>query len=268
MAGRRCFSDKIVESDAFYALSLNAQALYYHLNQAADDDGFINSASSIAMKIKRGKAALEELVKNRFLLQFNDIYVVKHWRISNSLKNDRLKPLAYAGIAARIWVKPNRAYTDHPVEGCRTLHELKTGVPLESTMESSWNPVGIPTEPNLTEENKKRREHTTGMRRLFTELWNDYPELRRGSEQQAWASFQGVMQIEEDAMVAIKNLAEWKNSEQWAKEGGRFIPFLNNWLDRGTWRSAPAKKSGPVWGASGELGEAEMEAIQRVLAEG
>ena len=70
MAGRRCFSDKIVESDAFYALSASAQALYYHLNQAADDDGFINNASSIASRIKGGKTALSDLVKARFLLQF------------------------------------------------------------------------------------------------------------------------------------------------------------------------------------------------------
>ncbi len=266
MAGRRCFSDKIVESDAFYALSLNAQALYYHLNQAADDDGFINSASSIAMKIKRGKAALEELVKTRFLLQFNDIYVVKHWRISNSLKNDRLKPLAYAGIAAKIWVKPNRAYTDHPVDGCRTLHELKTGVHLESTVESSWNPVGIPTEPNRREPNR-REPNRTLMDGRFSELWNDYPELRRGSIQSAKVAFTEAIKTEENADIAIKNLCKWKRSEDWAKNGGQYVPYLCNWIERGAWRTAPANKSAPVWGASGELGKAELEAIQILLAE-
>ena len=112
--GRRCFSDKVVESDAFCALPDNAQALYFHLNMNADDDGFINNAQSVMSKVKGGKTALQRLVDKRFLLQFGDVFVVKHWRISNSLKNDRLKPLTYASVAARVWVKPNRAYTDHP----------------------------------------------------------------------------------------------------------------------------------------------------------
>ena len=262
MAGRRCFSEKIVESDAFYGLSVNAQALYYHLNQAADDDGFINNAESVAMKIKKGKSALQELVEQRFLLKFKDIYVVKHWRISNSLKNDRLKPLAYPSIAAAIWVKPNKAYTDHVVDNCRTLLEIKTGIHLEST----WNPVGILTEPNRREPNR-REPNRTNVEGRFTELWDDYPELRRGSMQAARAAFVEAVKTEDDADAAIKNLCDWKKSEQWAKDGGQYVPFLCNWLERRIWQSAPPKKHSQTWGASGELGDAELEAIRRVMAE-
>lgn len=262
MAGRRCFSEKIVESDAFYALSTNAQALYYHLCQNADDDGFINSAVSVALKVKKGKAALRELTEKRFLLHFKDIYVVKHWRVSNSLKNDRLKPPAYADIAAMIWVKPNRAYTDHPVDGCRTLYEVKTGAVLEST----WNPLGILTEENRTEQ-KGTEQNRTGMWALFTELWNDYPELRRGSEKQAWATFQDVVPSEGDASSAIQNLSLWKGSKQWGKEGGRYVPYLCNWLERGSWKSPPAAEDKGGMIPSCSLGDAEMEAIRRVLSE-
>lgn len=259
MAGRRCFSEKIVESDAFYALSVNAQVLYYHLNQAADDDGFINSASSIAGKIKKGKAALEELVKHRFLLRFKDIYVVKHWRISNSLKNDRLKPLAYDGIASQIWVKPNKAYTDHPVEGCKTLLEVKTGIQLES----SWNPVGIPTEENRIEP-KRREPNRTNLEGRFIELWNEYPELRRGSMSEAKAAFSDEIQDDDDVDTAIKNLCVWKQSKDWAKDGGQYIPQLCNWLRRGAWKISPAQSPR---GAVGELGAAELENIRRLMAE-
>lgn len=263
MAGRRCFSEKIVESDAFYTLSVNAQALYYHLNQAADDDGFINNAESVALKIKKGKSALQELVEKRFLLKFKDIYVVKHWRISNSLKNDRLKPLTYPSIAAAIWVKPNKAYTDHIVDSCRTLHEIKTGIQLES----SWNPVGILTEPNRREPNR-REPNRTNVEGRFKELWDDYPELRRGSMQAAKDAFEDTIKTDEDADVAIKNLCDWKKSEQWAKDGGQYVPFLCNWIGRGMWRSAPPKKLTQICGASGELGDAELEAIRKAMAEG
>lgn len=42
MAGRRCLSSKITESDPFFALPASAQALYLHLNMQADDDGLKN----------------------------------------------------------------------------------------------------------------------------------------------------------------------------------------------------------------------------------
>ena len=102
MAGRRCISSKITESDPFYALPESAQALYLHLNMQADDDGFINNAASVSTRFKGGAAALKKLVDKRFVLKFDDVYVIKHWRISNSLKNDRLKPLSYASISQWI----------------------------------------------------------------------------------------------------------------------------------------------------------------------
>ena len=150
MGNRRMFSVKVTESDAFYSLPVSAQALYMHLCMLADEDGVINNAMSAVSRISGGKSALRCLVERRFLLQFNDVFVVKHWRIANSLKNDRLKPLAYPDIAKRIWVKSNRAYTDHPVEGCKTLYEVKSGI----QMESGRNPNGILTEPNRTEQNR------------------------------------------------------------------------------------------------------------------
>ena len=61
MADRRMIHRKVIESDAFYALPESAQALYTHLCINADDDGFINCAGSIAVRIKAGKAAMQKL---------------------------------------------------------------------------------------------------------------------------------------------------------------------------------------------------------------
>lgn len=43
MANKRMFNIKIVDSDAFLDMPLSAQALYFHLNMRADDDGFIGN---------------------------------------------------------------------------------------------------------------------------------------------------------------------------------------------------------------------------------
>ena len=42
MAKRRMFSISLMESDEFYELSALTQALYFHLNLNADDDGIVD----------------------------------------------------------------------------------------------------------------------------------------------------------------------------------------------------------------------------------
>ena len=64
-------------------------------------------------------------------------------------------------------------------------------------------------------------------------------------------------------------LDAWKQSEQWLEDGGRFVPRAAKWLLERHFENPPAAaKSGVPKGASGELGAAELEAIQRVLKEG
>lgn len=270
MADRRMLHKKVVESDPFYGLSEGAQSIYMHLTINADEDGFVNNARSIADRFKAGQKKLLELVSKRFVLKFGDIYVIKHWRIGNSLKNDRTKPPTYPTIAASIWVKPNRAYTDHPVEGCKTLLELKTGIQLESKR----NPDGIQmesqqkgTEQNRIEPNRNEPNRTEPKRSPemdFEQIWMEYPEERRGSMQTAYEAFRMEITSEDDADTALTNLSLWKQSEQWNKDCGQYVPYLNNWLERGIWNSKPTKL---VKAGFRELDDDERRAIQRMMAE-
>lgn len=271
MAKRRCFSGNIVESDDFYRLPEGAQALYVHLNMISDDDGFINAAESVTARIKNGKKMLGLLVEKRFLLQFGSVYVVKHWRISNSLKNDRIRPLLYEEISKNVYIKQNKAYTDHPMDGCISLHEARTGIascgnPNGIQTESKWNPNGIPTKPNLTKPNltEQNLRCDGGVMESFERLWEAYPEGKRGNKKAAIEAYRQC--CVEDASQVYASLEAWKQSEQWTKDGGTYVPMLVNWLAKKIWQTMPEKMAMPK-GASGQLGEAELEAIRRVLAE-
>lgn len=263
MAVRRCFSGKITESDAFYELPGNAQALYLHLNMLADDDGFVNNAAGVAYRLFRGGDALRKLVEGRFLLKFGSVYVIKHWRISNSLKNDRMKPLNYQAIAGRIWVKPNRAYTDHPVEGGVNLLQLRgdgeDGFQNGFQFGTDWN--ANRTEPNRTEEKGTQPKE---MDRGWEAICRAYPPEKLGDRESAYRVFCKVIGSGEELGVLEENLKQWKLSEQWEKAGGRYIPMLENFLRRGIWRGKPDRLAVPK-GASGALGEAELEAIRKAL---
>ena len=176
MAERRMFSAKVVCSDAFMALPKSAQALYLQICMRADDDGFLNNAGQIVKSAGAKPGDLKTLVSKRFLLEFpGGIILVKHWRMANSLKRDRAKPPLYPAVAASVYIKQNKSYTDHPVEGCQTLLEYKTGY-LDAPeskrnqngikMESNRNPNGSQPEstwiPNRTEENRTEENRTEG----------------------------------------------------------------------------------------------------------
>ena len=113
MAERRMFTTKIVESDPFTEMPLSAQALYFHLNMAADDDGFVNNPQKIRRSVAASSDDFEMLVAKRFLLIFeNGLVLIKHWRMHNSIRKDRYKPTQYQEQLLSVHVIGDGAYTE------------------------------------------------------------------------------------------------------------------------------------------------------------
>lgn len=116
MAEKRMFTQKIIDSDAFLDMPLSTQALYFHLNMRADDDGFINNPKRIQRTIGASEDDLKLLIAKRFLICFeNGVIVIKHWRMHNTLRKDRYNPTQYQEEYARLDVKDNNAYTEKDV---------------------------------------------------------------------------------------------------------------------------------------------------------
>ena len=121
MARKRMFSTLIVDSDAFLDMPLSTQALYFHLNMRADDDGFIGNAKRIQRMIGSNDDDLKVLISKRFLIPFEDgVLVIKHWRIHNTIQSDRYTPTVYAEEKSLLCVKDNKAYTLDPVNSLET----------------------------------------------------------------------------------------------------------------------------------------------------
>ena len=96
VAEKRMFTQKIIDSDAFLDMPLSTQALYFHLNMRADDDGFVNNPKRIQRTVGASEDDLKLLIAKRFLICFeNGVIVIKHWRMHNTLKSDRYRPTQY-----------------------------------------------------------------------------------------------------------------------------------------------------------------------------
>jgi len=92
MAQKRMFDKTIIDSDAFLELPITSQALYFHLNMRADDDGFIDNWKSISRIVGAKEDDIKILIAKSFVIPFESgVIVIKHWRINNYLQKDRKK---------------------------------------------------------------------------------------------------------------------------------------------------------------------------------
>jgi hypothetical protein len=106
----------------------------------------------------------------------------------------------------------------------------------------------------------------------FSVFWETYPTKNGGKtgREAAWEAWRELSPSKEQAARILSNLKAWKISGQWTEDGDRYIPKAAKFLsDPAYYNAAPApsKHHAIPTGASGELGEAELEAIRRVLAQ-
>ena len=124
MANKRMYTKDITDSDAFIEMSSAAQALYFHLNQGADDDGFNNQVQIAMMKAHASTDDLKILMAKNYVIRFESgVIVIKHWRLHNTLRKDRYTPTNYQEELRLLGIKENGVYT----LGCQTVAERLPG---------------------------------------------------------------------------------------------------------------------------------------------
>ena len=141
MAEKRMFTIKVIDSDAFLDMPLSTQALYFHLNMRADDDGFVNNPRKIQRMIGASDDDLKVLIGKRFILVFDSgVIVIKHWRMHNLIRKDRYSPTTYQEELKQLDVKDNGSYTEH--EDPFEIPEIESRNQSGNQMATTWQPDG------------------------------------------------------------------------------------------------------------------------------
>lgn len=304
MAERRMFSAKVICSDAFMQLPKSAQALYVQICMRADDDGFLNNAGQVVKSSGAKPADLRILVNRRFLLEYpGGVIVVKHWRMANSLKRDRAKPPVYPDVAAKVYIKPNKSYTDHQEEGYPSLLEYKHGYldgveskrnPNGIQLESSWNPKRI--EENRREEKGREGKGIEGASdsgaesappscttpeqivQLFFQIRKEtVPDPIPGQLLDKAATLLAHGVTDDDlrtvftrstaGFLAGANRSGWRANLGWLLDWDNFCKVLSGQYENtggGSWAQTQTVR---VQAGTAAIGELERQAIARMLAE-
>lgn len=111
MANRRMFSRDVTTADVFLDMPLSAQALYFHLGLAADDEGFLASPLSILRMVGGCRDDLSLLIAKKFVIPFDSgVCVIRHWRANNYCRSDRFKPTLYTAERAALTIGTDLVY--------------------------------------------------------------------------------------------------------------------------------------------------------------
>ena len=91
----------------------------------------------------------------------------------------------------------------------------------------------LTTNKNEKNERKKNKSTSTGYTNEFEKFWSSYPKkVGKGAAFKTWKSLNGT-RPEVDEIVRV--IEKQKQSEQWKKQGGQFIPNPQTWLNQERW---------------------------------
>lgn len=299
MAERRCFSQAIVESDAFLGLPLAAQGVYFHLCMGANNYGFVTNPYKIATICGGSSGEIQILVEKRFILMSQTgVAVIKHWRLSNKLRSDRnAVPAKRFGFGTELYIRQDGAYTDHPRPGAVLIGENDKGLHntgshlLSVDVSDNHRQQTVAEYENETEfefESEHESEYEVSKQVNQTKpdsapigegedgfgldwcvkFFEGYPQQARGS----WGTLVAAWQrTRPEGRTVMENLERWKGSALWQTEGGRYIPYAANFIAKGYWRTPPSPsreaESAPEQPYRRQLDREEKEAIARMLKE-
>lgn len=241
MANKRMYSKDITDSDAFIEMSSAAQALYFHLNQGADDDGFNNQVQIAMMKAHASTDDLKILMAKNFVIRFEcGVIVIKHWRLHNTLRKDRYTPTNYQEELKLLGIKDNGVYT----LGCQPVAErLPDGCPSidkSSVVESSVVEDSVEDVPDINVGHKppKAVRHKYGYYKNVLLSDEDYAKLQS--------------EFPHDYSERIERLSEYMAST--GKSYKNHLATIRNWAkkDRPQGRSAAPRNTNPFLDMAGD----------------
>ena len=111
MAQKRMFDRNITTNDDFLELSAQAQCIYFYIGIVADDDGLTKNYKSYMKLIGATDKDLQSLIDKSFIYKFDsDVIAIRHWKINNTIRNDRYRPTMFQNEFSKLAIADNNEY--------------------------------------------------------------------------------------------------------------------------------------------------------------
>lgn len=111
MAERRMMAKSVIDTDAFMEMPMSTQCLYFHLLLRADDEGFLKNARLIMRMTGCKDDDMKLLIAKQYVIPFETgVIVIKHWKIHNYIRKDRISPTLCNKERILLQVAPDGSY--------------------------------------------------------------------------------------------------------------------------------------------------------------
>lgn len=234
MAQKRMFDKKVVESDKFIDLPNSSKALYFMAGMDADDKGFFQPR-----KLQRMCGFSDDdfkiLIAKGFFITFESgVMVVTDWNKNNWLDSRRINETEYID-ELNLLKLINQRYE------FKTSQELAKPPLSENSIDKNSIEYNI---YNNTCSNAKA--NAISNEELFETFWSAYPKKKNKGSAEKW--FKSHKPTKELVDTMIEKIEQQKNSKDWLKNDGQFIPYPSTWLNAKAWEDETIEKSNvPSW---------------------
>ncbi|WP_370673043.1 DNA replication protein [Leuconostoc lactis] len=234
MAQRRMFSKKVTDTDVFLDMPLSTQALYFHLNMHADDDGFIDNTKTIQRMIGSSDDDRKLLVAKQFLLPFeNGVVVIKDWRVHNYIRKDTYNQTMYPNELEQLQINDSGqyerqelvTYTERPRDVDETLTQVRLG--KDRLGKDSKDILSGSDEPASTRIQKSERDQ------MFESIWKLYP--KKSGKANAKKDFDKAIKSGIDPELIKSKLEEYLKQIKAKQTPQQFIKQGSTWFHQAGW---------------------------------
>lgn len=245
MANRRMLNKTVVESDPFFEMPADSQALYMHLVLNADDEGFVGNPETIRRMTGFSKDSLKLLIAKGFLISFQSgVVVVTHWEMQNKIQPSRKTKTIFTDEKGLLIVDEQGKYlifnnssepcqqdADKMSEECqrvadKTLEQVSIG--KDSIGKDSIDNILCASVPDGT----AKANHKKEANELFEQLWKAYPS-KKGKAQVSDTAKARLLKIGYDEMMrAIDRYTyDLEKDSDWRKPQNGSTFFNSGYVD-------------------------------------
>ena len=114
-----------------------------------------------------------------------------------------------------------------------TITLTPTGGPGEETPLAEKGESPLPEPGNTAQGGRRRKKLSASQQKQFALFWEAYPKKQgQGAAEDVWKKLRPSTELTRRILDALEQA---KKCPQWQREGGRYIPYPANWLERRQW---------------------------------
>jgi len=204
-----------------------SRLLYYDLGMAADDDGVVE-AFTVIRTTGAAEDDLRVLASRGFVVVLNDDLVsyISDWTTNNQIRKDRYTPSVHAKLLVKVI---SDGASDQPTVD---------GKPNGNQMETQYRLGKDRLVEGSIYESAPNEKAGVDKQAAFEAFWLAYP--RKAGKKKAAEAFKKINPSVYPLILPA--LEAHKQSKQWTRDSGQYIPYPATWLNQERWNDEIPKR--------------------------